>query len=69
MREGGVLEFLERVELLLMPLPPVILLLVLMLLFVTEDEQGGSRDDNPVPLGGGKAELVEDVIGAEELDC
>lgn len=69
MREGGVVELLERVELLLMPPPPVTLLLVLMLLFVTEDELGGSRDDNPVPLGGGKAELFEDVIGAEALDC
>lgn len=63
------MEFLGRAELLLMPPPPVTLLLVLMLLFVTEDEQGGIRDDKPVPLGWGNAELFEDVLGIEELDC
>lgn len=62
-------EFLGRAELLLMPPPPVTLQLVLMLLFVAEDEQDGSRDDNPVPLGGGNTELFEDVLGIEELDC
>lgn len=65
MREGGVVEFLERGELLLMP-PPTVMLLVLMLLFVAEDEQAGSRDDNP-PLGVVKTELLDDVLGTE--DC
>ena len=63
------MEFLGRAELLLMPPPPVTLQLVFMLLLVAEDEQDGSRDDNPVPLGGGKDELFEDVLGFEELDC
>lgn len=60
-------EFLGRAELLL--IPPVTLQLVLMLLFVAEDEQDGSRDDNPLPLGGGNTELFEDVFGIDELDC
>ena len=62
-------EFLGRVELLLMPLAPVMLLLVLQLLFVTDDEQEGCRDDNPEPLGGVNTELFEDEFEVEELDC
>jgi len=69
LREGGVVEFLGRAELLLMPPPPVMLLLVLLLLFVIVDEQEGCRDDNPVTLGGEKTELFEEVFGTEELDC
>lgn len=67
MREGGVVEFLERGELLLIP-PPTVMLLVLMLLFVAEDEQAGSRDESP-PLGVVKTELLDDALGIEELDC
>lgn len=63
------MEFLGRAELLLMPPPPVTLLLVLMLLLDTEEEHEGSRDDSPEPLGGGNAELFEDVLGIEEVDC
>lgn len=65
LREGGVVEFLERGELLLIP-PPTVMLLVLM--FVAEDEQAGSRDESP-PLGAVKTELLDDVLGIEELDC
>lgn len=63
------MEFLGRAELLLIPPPPVTLLLLLRLLFVTDDEQEGSREDNPVPLGGGNTELLEDALGIEALDC
>lgn len=65
------MEFLGSAELLLMPppAPPAMLLLVLLLLFETVDEQDGCGAGRPVPLGGGKAELFDDVFGTEELDC
>jgi hypothetical protein len=40
-----------------------------LLLCVIEVMQEGNRDDNTLPLDGGKEEFAEVVLGIEKFDC
>lgn len=65
--DGGVLEFLGRATLLL--IPPLAVPLLLLLMFVTVEEQEGRREDRPAAAGAGNTEVLEEVLGIELLDC